>query len=318
MILFDRSWFSQDIKLITRLFYKQVYGSIKMPGSSITRLEFLVLVDDYSGHTELLSEHGFSTLINVYYERGSVYSILFDTGMSGRVLLENADRLGVDLSRVDIIVFSHRHYDHTGGLESISSRVKKRNIVAHPDILKPCYSLSKGFYRFNIGLKPATRNILRDYELILVRKALELAPNAWFLGEVERYYDNSYAVRGFKTLVEGELVDDQMLDDTGLAFKIGDTAVVIAGCSHSGISNIVRKARKLTGADRIVAIGGFHLISARGEEIEEVVKQLESEGVVEVHTGHCTGLRGEAKLLDRFKDKTYKIHSGYTYSFAIE
>jgi len=132
---------------------------------------------------------------------------------------------------------------------------------------------------------------------------LEVSTGVWFLGEIERQYDNNYAVKGFETLRDGALVDDEMLDDTGLAVKIGDRALVIAGCSHSGISNIARKTRILTGASELIVLGGFHLVHAASEDIKRIIEELRAEGVVEVHTGHCTGLRGEAMLLEAYGDK---------------
>jgi 7,8-dihydropterin-6-yl-methyl-4-(beta-D-ribofuranosyl)aminobenzene 5'-phosphate synthase len=165
--------------------------------------------------------------------------------------------------------------------------------------------------RFDVGFSPKLREALRDFELVLLKDSVELSKDLWFLGEVERYYDNSYAVGGFRTLHDGSLTDDYMLDDTGIAVKVGSRALVVVGCSHSGISNIVRKARKVAGASEVVVIGGLHLAQAEPQDIERVVGELEAEGVTEVHAAHCTGLKGEAALLRRYGDRLRKVHSGY-------
>lgn len=274
-------------------------------------VEVLVLVDDYSGFSRLLGEHGFSALITVRYEGGRDYNVLLDTGASGRVLLENASRLGIDLGKVDAVVLSHRHYDHTGGLPSISHLLSGKPLVAHPDVLKPCYSDSEGFKRFNVGLTSEARRSLGGFEAVLAKTPFELAPGLWFLGEVERRYDNTYAVKGFMTLSEGGLAEEPMLDDTGIAVKVGGRVVVVAGCSHSGIQNIARRARLLTNAGEVVAMGGFHLAAADEETLNRVAEELEAEAVTEVHAGHCTGFRGEAELLKRYGERMHKIHSGY-------
>lgn len=277
----------------------------------VVSVEVVVLVDDYSGFTRLLAEHGFSALVSVSYEDDRVFKVILDTGSSGKVLLENASSLGEDLKFVDVIVLSHRHYDHSGGLARLVRVAGGRPVIAHPDLLKPCYSKSRGFTRFNVGLSPMVRSSLQKFELVLAKEPLELVPGVWFLGEIERHYDNSYAVRDFKTVYDGVLVDEPLLDDTAIAVSIDEKAIVIAGCSHSGIANIVRQARKLTGAKEIAVLGGFHMAAADTETVARVVEDLVNEGVLSVYAGHCTGLRGEAKLLEKFGDRMVKIHAGY-------
>ncbi|WP_440059074.1 MBL fold metallo-hydrolase [Thermogladius sp. 4427co] len=282
----------------------------------VSRLNVLILVDDYSGfQAGLLAEHGFSVLIEVEYDNSTVKRILFDTGGSGRVLLSNSEALGIDLRKVDAIVLSHGHWDHTGGITALSDIARGRLLIAHPDILKPCYSTGEKGIRY-IGLSKEARNALETvFHAMLVRNPLEIFSGIWFLGEVERFYDNSYAIRGFKTIQDGVLIDNPMLDDTGLAINVGDYAIVLAGCSHSGVSNIVRQARRVTGRSRIVLIGGFHLAGSEPPTIERVVKELVSEGVEYVYPGHCTGLRAEAKLLDTYGDRMEKIYSGFRKEF---
>ncbi|MEM1651560.1 MAG: MBL fold metallo-hydrolase [Sulfolobales archaeon] len=277
----------------------------------IVSAEITVLVDDYSGFTRLLAEHGFSALVSILYSDGTVFRVLLDSGSSGSVLIKNASSLGVSLESVDVIALSHRHYDHSGGLSKLIATVGSKPVIAHPDVLRPCYSKSRGFTRFDVGMPPAVKRSLQRLELVLTKKPTELAPGVWFLGEVDRYYDSNYAIKNFRTTSGEAIVDELLLDDTAIAVSLGEKAIVIAGCSHSGIANIVRQAKRLTGAREIVVLGGFHLVSADSETISRVVEELVHEGVVDVYAGHCTGLRGEARLLERFGDRMTKIHSGY-------
>jgi 7,8-dihydropterin-6-yl-methyl-4-(beta-D-ribofuranosyl)aminobenzene 5'-phosphate synthase len=290
--------------------FSRAGGGMPTP-REVYRVDVLILVDDYSGFTRLLSEHGFSALVSVEYGDGSSYRVLMDFGTSGRVLLYNARTAGADLNPVDSLVLSHRHYDHSEGLVRLSKLLAGKPLLAHPDVLKPCYSTRGGSMRFNVGFSPKLRETLRDFEVVLLKESVELSKDLWFLGEVERYYDNSYAVEGFKTVRDGSLTDEHMLDDTGIAVRVGSRALVVVGCSHSGISNIVRKARKVTGASEVVVIGGLHLAQAEPQDIERVVNELEVEGVTEVHAAHCTGLKGEAALLRRYGDRLKKVYSGY-------
>ena len=279
--------------------------------AALSSVEITILVEEYAGFTELLAEHGFSALVSLKYDDGTIYKLLLDAGRTDRVLLENAKAFGVDLEDVKAVVLSHRHHDHTGGLPRLVDFLRGRPLIAHPAITRPCFDISRGFTKLDVGLPLRARRALSEFEVIMVKRPFELAPSAFFLGEIERFYDNSYAVKSFRTVVNGEIVEEPMHDDSGLAFRVGSKVVVLAGCSHSGISNIVRQAKKVTGADEAIVVGGLHLIVADDSALREVVDQMLSEGVEEVYVGHCTGLRGEAKLLEKLGNKMHKIHCGY-------
>jgi len=277
----------------------------------LSSVEITILVEEYAGFTELLAEHGFSALVSLNYDDGTTYKLLLDVGRTSRVLLENAKALGVNLEDVKVVVLSHRHHDHTGGLPKLVDLLKGRPLIAHPAITRPCFDVSRGFTRFDVGLSLEAKRALNEFEVIMIKRPFELTPSAFFLGEIERFYDNSYAVKNFRTVVEGEIVEEPMHDDSGLALKVGNKVVVLAGCSHSGVPNIVKQAKRATGVDEAIVVGGLHLIAADDSALKDVVDQMLGEGVREVHVGHCTGLRGEAKLLERLRGKMRKIHSGY-------
>lgn len=273
-------------------------------------IEMLILVEEYAGFTRLLGEHGFSVLVSLHYEN-EVYRVLFDAGGSGRALIENARDLKVDLKDVNVVVLSHRHYDHTSGLPKLVETLRGKPLIAHPAITRPCFYFSDNSIRLNVGLPVDARKALNEFGLLMVKKPLEVAPSVWFLGEIERFHNNSYAIKNFKTVVDGEIVEDSIPDDSGLAIKLGSYVVVLAGCSHSGIVNIVKQAKSVTGASKAIVVGGLHLINIDDSSLDDVINKLVSEGVEEVYVGHCTGLKGEAELLRKFKGKMHKLHSGY-------
>lgn len=273
------------------------------------RVDVLILVEEYVGFTRLLGEHGLSALVSVYYD-DEVCKILFDVGGSGRALLENVKDLNVDLKEVKAIVLSHRHYDHTGGLSKLVDVLRGKPLIAHPAITRPCFYASEGSIKLDVGLPIDARKALSEFELLMVKKPMEIAPGVWFLGEVERFYDNRYATKNFRTIVDGEVVEDLIPDDSGLAIRLGDRVVVLAGCSHSGIVNIVKQAKSVTGASRVTVIGGLHLVNVDDNTLNDVIEKLISEEVDEVYVGHCTGLKGESELLRRLRNRMHKLYCG--------
>ena len=110
---------------------------------------------------------------------------------------------------------------------------------------------------------------------------------------------------------------DQMKDDLSLIVKMENQGlVIITGCSHAGIVNIVQHAMRLTGEKKIRAvIGGLHLVDADEDRIEKIAKALFDLDVQDLYVGHCTGLNGEASLLSLFKDRLSKLHSGMRIDF---
>jgi len=246
---------------------------------------------------------------------------LLDTAQLADAVVHNARALGVDLGKVEAVVLSHNHYDHTGGtigiLKEIGGRVP---VVAHPDVLKPSIYIKGTNVRLDIGA-PFTRNELLAVGGIplLVRSSMEVAPGVYFLGEIKRVHPELVpSLEGNYTITDtGEVVEHPLLDDTGIAVAVeGLGAVVITGCGHSGIVNVVEQASRITGMNVYAVLGGFHLVSASRTLIENTVDNLRRLGVEEVHAGHCTGFVAEYMLMEKFGDRFRRIHSGYEATFT--
>lgn len=272
-----------------------------------------VLVEDSTSvnRPELRAQYGLSFLLELDLSRSERMKVLFDAGPSSDVILHNLENLKIDPNDIDLVVLSHGHYDHTGGLLAVLRRVKKRIIlVAHPSVFDPKLKIEP--YLKYIG-PPYNIQELEDTGavLLLSEKALQLAKDVWASGEVERTTEFE-KVKGFYTVKEHRFVEDGLLDDQAIVAHIdGKGLVVISGCAHSGIINTVRYAQKLSGVERIYAImGGFHLQAADEERVEATIKELEKLKPELVAPCHCTGFKAIKRLSELFKDRCKPLRSG--------
>ncbi len=285
----------------------------------VESLELTVLIEDYSGYdSRLIAQHGLSIYIKVR-SNGRNYGILFDVGTNARHVLANARTLGIDLGNTDYIVLSHCHYDHTGGLIDIVKEIcehgKKPYIIAHPDIFRPNYVLRPHLRHVGIPA-PNAKAVVEDLGAtwILCRDPIEFIPGVITTGEITEVVDfEKELTTSFYTLSGGRFIHDFMRDEMGLVIRHSKGAVIITGCAHPGIVSIVRRGLEISGCDRVYGvIGGFHLIGASDERIDNVVRSIKDLGVEFIATGHCTGLRAEARFLEVFGDKFRKLHSGFS------
>jgi len=203
-------------------------------------------------------------------------TILFDAGTQGDLLLRNVDKIGVDLSEVDAIVLSHIHMDHVGGLRSALERTPKVPIYVP-------VSFPGSF------VDPLTED---GYKVIRVEE-----PTAVF----------DWA------RLTGEMGDE--IREHSLVLSGSEGIVVLTGCAHPGIVEIVEKARTISDKPIELTIGGFHLMRHSEEAVSGIVDELKSLGVEKVAPTHCTGDNARAVFKKILGDAYVEAGTGRVFVF---
>jgi 7,8-dihydropterin-6-yl-methyl-4-(beta-D-ribofuranosyl)aminobenzene 5'-phosphate synthase len=271
------------------------------------KLKLTTLSENTAGNGIVLAEWGLSILIET-----EAMTVLLDTGQSLSVNY-NADILGVDLSKVDKIVLSHGHYDHTGGLRPVLQKMRKEvEIVAHPDIWAPKYARRQGHPDRYIGI-PFQRADLESLgaRFNLSRGPVKIADNITTTGEVPVVTDFE-PIDPFLFVKEGaDFKPDELRDDQAIVINTGSGLVVVLGCAHRGMINTLYHAQQLTGVKEInLVIGGCHLIGAKEARIWQTITALKELGVGRIGISHCTGLPAAAIMAQEFGENFFFNNAG--------
>ncbi len=189
--------------------------------------------------------------ISIFIE-GLEKSILFDTGADGSILLSNMEKLGIDPKKVETVVLSHIHLDHIGGIGAI---LEKNNNVS-------VYIPSSFPADFKDNIKKMAK------EVISVKKPIKVCEQVYSIGEL------------------GSWIKEQ-----SLVIDTKKGLIMITGCAHPGIVNIVRFAKDYLKKDVYLVLGGFHLMAYSENQVNEIIRQLKDLSVKKVGPSHCTGGR---------------------------
>jgi 7,8-dihydropterin-6-yl-methyl-4-(beta-D-ribofuranosyl)aminobenzene 5'-phosphate synthase len=233
------------------------------PESKIT---FTVIYDNTAADPDLQADWGFACLVT-----GKEQNVLFDTGTKPHIFWTNLEELDLRLGDIDVVVLSHEHGDHTGGLWSFLDRYPDVTVVA-PAGFSP---------EFFERVKAAGA---RDQK---IEAPTALGDGLWVTGAVG-----------------GDIVEQSLVVETRRGL------VVVTGCSHPGVVEITRKVREARGKPIHLVFGGFHLLRTPPEGVRGVIQDLKHLGVERVGPTHCTGEEAIRLIREAFGSDFVEVGAG--------
>lgn len=263
-----------------------------------------------SCYSDVKPVHGLSN-----YIESNGLKILFDVG-PGRNFLHNAEKLGVDIDEIDIVIISHGHKDHGGGLCHFLRRNRRAKVYVHRNAFEPYYTKMGGVLPIYIGLdKSLVKRFASRIEFVDDFKSL--SDKIFLLSNINGVFEKPSVNSNLLKKVDGKLTPDDFSHEMVLIVEDKGEMVLFTACSHSGVLNMIGSYKNLSDSSkRLKAVfGGFHLyspmrkISCSDEYIESLAEGLNNIDTV-YYTGHCTGVKNFNKMKRTLGERLLPMRCG--------
>ncbi|MGH4125401.1 MAG: MBL fold metallo-hydrolase [Clostridium sp.] len=255
----------------------------------------------------LLSEHGLS----LYIETDGM-KILFDTGQSGN-FIENAEKLKIDLSKLDYVVLSHGHYDHTGGFRKfVDKNYNSYKLIVGKSFFNSKYKfVEKDNYKY-IGNSFDKEYIHQNNMVVKYIKEdiFYITENVMMFSDFKRNNDFEQLNKIFRIKQDEDYAVDNFSDEIALVVKHEKGLMVMVGCSHVGIVNILETIIERTGLQIYGVVGGTHLVEANEQRLKTTMNYFKEKNIHILGMSHCTGKYAIEKIKHEFRNEFLYNNTG--------
>jgi 7,8-dihydropterin-6-yl-methyl-4-(beta-D-ribofuranosyl)aminobenzene 5'-phosphate synthase len=261
-------------------------------------VKIVTLIENLVYSPGLSAEHGLSMYLETENRK-----ILFDTGQSG-LFLDNAGKLGIDISEIDTVILSHGHYDHTGGLYPFLKVNNKAQVFCKESLFEEKYHGKNRFIGTPYHQEIIGNRITYLHEITEIDTNLYIVPDIEIFNTVDTHFKNMQVKKG------DSWTEDSFRDELFLAYKIRGNQHILTACSHRGITNICRTAEKALAIPVKSIIGGFHLKDSTIEQYIEITWYLRQNNLETLGVCHCTGIDKFAEMKSECDIKVYYNFTG--------
>jgi len=279
-------------------------------------VDIFILMDNEALSEQLQKEDGLSILVRAHYPEGDL-DILFDTSITGEKVLSNIKKMNLDLSNTYYIILSHKHWDHTDGLlEILKTKDDWIPVIHGKNFFRP--SVAVGQCLSHLSKMPFLKEKIVELKGMLtpVYTPLEFAPGIFVSGRISLVTDFEAPIPPLLRMIPPEMVQDEIEEELALIINLGEELIVVSGCSHRGIVNIVKNAVSVTRVSNVKAIiGGLHLVAVSEERIARTSEELSKSKIKEFYIGHCTGIEALKQFRSVFGDAVHRTKSGMHITF---
>jgi len=268
-------------------------------------ISITTLIENSPGeHLALKTEHGISFFLQKKDRR-----LLFDTGQSHR-FLENARELGIGMDDLDYVVLSHGHYDHTGGFRALCDRTAGFELVMGGGFFDLKYGYRNGSYEYlgNNFDEAFLRNRAIPHRFVHDR-ITDLGDGIYIVTDFVRRHDDETVNERFVLRQDGRTIPDRFDDEILVAVDSPDGLIILLGCAHPGMKNMLDTAAEALDRPIAAVLGGTHLVEASRRSLERSVAYLSDESIRYLGVSHCTGATG-MQLLEELNPRYFHNRTG--------